>query len=97
MTSSNSSDKTKQDCITKYIAAIDRECYNANNTNKGGVYHDCSDKTIVELARSTPLIKSTIIKIIDSTAIDANANNAVYKKLLKTLFSLDLYPKTIAK
>ena len=49
MTSSNSSDKTKQDCITKYIAAIDKECYNSNNTNKGGVYHDCSDKTIVEL------------------------------------------------
>ncbi|MGN0929586.1 MAG: hypothetical protein ACI4N3_03010 [Alphaproteobacteria bacterium] len=45
----NSIEETKQDCITKYIAALDLECYNSNNTNKGGVYSDCSDKTIVEL------------------------------------------------
>lgn len=48
-TSTNTTEQTKQDCITKYISALDKECYNANNTNKGGVYSDCSDKTITEL------------------------------------------------
>lgn len=44
-----SEEETKQNCITKYIAALDLECYNSNNVNNGGVYSDCSDKTIVEL------------------------------------------------
>ncbi|MBD5398536.1 hypothetical protein HDR60_03450 [bacterium] len=49
LTGGTSIEETKQDCITKYIAALDLECYNSNNTNKGGVYSDCSDRTIVDL------------------------------------------------
>lgn len=45
----NSAEQTKQECITKYIAALDLECYNSNNTIKGGVYSDCSDRTIPDL------------------------------------------------
>ncbi|MDR2098900.1 MAG: hypothetical protein LBO78_02645 [Rickettsiales bacterium] len=38
----------KEDCATKYIAALDKECYNSATALAGGVYADCSDKTIPE-------------------------------------------------
>jgi hypothetical protein len=40
-------EQVKEDCATKYMAALDKECYNASAA--GGVYSDCSDKTIPEL------------------------------------------------
>ena len=47
-TSTSNQEQTKADCITKYIAALDKECYNMVNVNRGGVYSDCSDMTIPE-------------------------------------------------
>lgn len=46
--SSSNQEQTKSDCISKYIAALDKECYNTVNVNKGGVYADCSSMTIPE-------------------------------------------------
>ncbi|MDR1008850.1 MAG: hypothetical protein LBL52_01195 [Rickettsiales bacterium] len=52
--SGNSSRKTnndsvKEDCATKFIAALDSECFNTVKIHEGGVYADCDHKTAAEL------------------------------------------------
>lgn len=46
--SSSSTDFTKEDCASKYILGLDRECYNVNTVQSGGVYADCSDNTVAD-------------------------------------------------
>ena len=45
---STTSDYTKEDCATKYMLGLDRECYNTNTISEGGVYADCSDRTMAD-------------------------------------------------
>ena len=54
---------TKEDCATKYIAALDRECYNTNTTNEGGVYADCSDRTMTDFYDIMDMQLSSIVGI----------------------------------
>ncbi len=41
-------EQIKEDCATKYILGLDRECYNPDKVHKGGVYTDCSEKTTAD-------------------------------------------------
>ena len=41
-------EEIKEDCATKYILGLDRECYNPDKVHKGGVYTDCSEKTTAD-------------------------------------------------
>ncbi len=47
-TTTNSAQYSQEDCATQYIKALDRECYNTNRIQNGGVYSDCSDKTMAD-------------------------------------------------
>ncbi len=47
-TSSSSNQYSQDDCATKYMLGLDRECYNTNRVQDGGVYADCSDKTMAD-------------------------------------------------
>ncbi len=44
----DSIEQIKEDCSSKYILALDRECYNSEKVHLGGVYSDCSDKTVAD-------------------------------------------------
>ena len=41
-------EEIKEDCATKYILGLDRECYNPDKVHTGGVYTDCSEKTTAD-------------------------------------------------
>ena len=43
-----SAEYIKEDCATKYMLGLDRECYNENKDQSGGAYSDCSDKTMAD-------------------------------------------------
>ena len=62
-TTNTNAEYTKEDCATKYIAALDRECYNTNTTNDGGVYADCSDKTMTDLYDIMDMQLSSIVGV----------------------------------
>ena len=47
-TSTTSVQYSQEDCATKYMLGLDKECYNTNKVQNGGVYADCSDKTMAD-------------------------------------------------
>ncbi len=47
-TTTNSTKYSQDDCATQYIKGLDNECYNTNRIQDGGVYSDCSDKTVAD-------------------------------------------------
>ena len=47
-TVTNSTKYSQDDCATQYIKGLDNECYNTNRIQDGGVYSDCSDKTVAD-------------------------------------------------
>ncbi|MCR5506409.1 MAG: hypothetical protein K6F04_01010 [bacterium] len=47
-TTTTSTQYSQDDCATKYMLGLDRECYNTNRVQSGGAYADCSDKTMAD-------------------------------------------------
>ncbi len=45
---STSTQYSQDDCATKYMLGLDKECYNTNRVQSGGAYADCSDKTMAD-------------------------------------------------
>ncbi len=56
---------TEAKCITKYMEALDKECYDANNVADGGVYADCNDNTMTEYFDIMDMQLSRIVGISD--------------------------------
>lgn len=47
-TTTSETQYSQDDCATKYMLGLDRECYNTNRVQSGGAYADCSDKTMAD-------------------------------------------------
>ena len=63
---SNTTTDTKysqEDCTTKYMAGLDAECYNINRVQDGGVYADCSDKTVADYYDIMDMQLSSVVGI----------------------------------
>ncbi len=55
---------TENECKTKYIQALDMECYDAANVHSGGLYSNCNDKTVTEFY---DIMDMQLAKIIGTT------------------------------
>ena len=47
-TTSDTAKYSQDDCATQYMRGLDAECYNFNRVHDGGVYADCSEKTMAD-------------------------------------------------
>jgi hypothetical protein len=68
---------TKEDCATKYIAALDKECYNSATVFAGGVYADCRDKTIPEFY---DVMDMQLARVVDSAKFREYLTNCAQYK-----------------
>lgn len=76
-TNTNSVEFTKEDCASKYILGLDRECYNVNTVHDGGVYSDCTDNTVADYYDIMDMQLASVVGV--SNFADYKANCEAYK------------------